>query len=225
MDSQKVRSSLSGILYAFEIPSPPSTVENTPPSIDIVTTGEATCSEQTGGGVSPTQDCADNNDSSPVEEQACEMRRTELVRSPSRSSSERSYSNTLKLPCLSRQTSDDDEDDIEVGSDVSGKSSMGLLRQLSPRFMRKLTSKKSMNVWNLPETTSETRECSAASCEQSSTSVKSTPGHSRNTSISSTSESVVHSGTKQVTNKPSGYLFGVHRKLVRRSRCMVCYYQ
>ena len=184
-------------------------MENTPPSIEVVTAGEATANLETEGDV-PTPECAGENERNPVErpseEQPCEVRRTELVRTPSRSSSERSYGGTLKLPCLSRQTSDDDDDDcIEVGSEVSGKSNMGLLKQLSPRFIRKLTSKKSNNVWNTTE--------NAANNEQSS-SAKSTPSHSRNTSVSSISANSTQAGTIQFTRKSSGYLIGLHRKLV-----------
>lgn len=182
---------------------------NPPPSIEIITTGEANMETVTTDGTgttsgSSTQDCAGANDVSPAEraneDQLCDVRGGELVRSSSRSSSERSYGGTLKLPCLSRQTSDDEDDDcIEVGSDVSGKSSMGLLKQLSPRFMRKLTSKKStMNVWNTTENVAK-----------QSSSVK-----SRNTSITSTSGSPLHDVSKQNTIKPCGYLIGLHRKLV-----------
>lgn len=209
MDSQKVRSSLSGILYAFEIPSPTTSATNSPPNIEVVTTGEATDNIQTEGGVL-THDYAGVNDvrsaERPNEDHHCDVRDAQLVRSSSRSSSERSYGGTLKLPCLSRQTSDDDEDDcIEVSSEVSGKSSIGLLKQFSPRFMRKLTSKKSMNVWNTTE--------NMANNEQSYAD-KSTPGHSRNASISSTSGSSLHAMTTQNTIKPCGYLIGLHRKLV-----------
>ena len=209
MDSQKVRSSLSGNLYAFEIPSPSTSVANSPPSVQVATTGEATDNIETEGGVS-THDCAGINDVSPAErpneDHLCDVRGAQLVRSSSRSSSDRGYGGTLKLPCLSRQTSDDDDDDcIEVGSEVSGKSSIGLLKQFSPRFMRKLTSKKSMNVWNTTE--------NMANSEQSY-SVKSTPGHSRNTSISSASGSPSHATATQNTIKPCGYLIGLHRKLV-----------
>ena len=187
---------------------------NPPPSIEIITTGGANMETVTTDGTgttsgASTQDCAAANDVSPAEraneDQLCDVRGGELVRSSSRSSSERSYGGTLKLPCLSRQTSDDEDDDcIEVGSDVSGKSSMGLLKQLSPRFMRKLTSKKStMNVWNTTENVAK-----------QSSSVKSTPGHSRNTSISSTSGSPLHDVSTQNAIKPCGYLIGLHRKLV-----------
>ncbi len=187
-------------------------MENTPPSIEVVTAGEATANLETEGDV-PAPECAGENEKGqarpverPSEEQPCEVRTTELVRTPSRSSSERSYGGTLKLPCLSRQTSDDDDDDcIEVGSEVSGKSNMGLLKQLSPRFIRKLTSKKSNNVWNTTE--------NAANNEQSS-SAKSTPSHSRNTSVSSISANSTQAGTIQFTRKSSGYLIGLHRKLV-----------
>ena len=187
-------------------------MENTPPSIEVVTTGEATADLATGGDDVPAPCCVAEHDSippveRPIEEQPCEVRKSELARSPSRSSSERSYGGTLKLPCLSRQTSDDDdEDSIEVGSEVSGKSNSSLLRQLSPRFIRKLTSKKSVSVWNTSE--------NATNGDQSSSSAKSTPGHSRNTSVSSICGSPAHAGTVQTSGKPSGYLIGLHRKLV-----------
>lgn len=222
MDNQKVRSSLSGILYAFEIPLP-STVDNTPPSIDVVTSGEATSNVRTEEDA-PTKEPASGNEVNAFErstttEEPCEVPSVtnELARSPSRSSSERSYGGTLKLPCLSRQTSDDEEDDcIEVGSEVSGKSNMGILKQFSPGFMRKLSSKKSLNVWNTRDSlnTTEERGQSAVSCNNSTVSIaKSTPGHSQNTSVSSTSGSAVH-GETQFNRKPCGYLIGVHRKLV-----------
>lgn len=228
MDNQKVRSSLSGILYAFEIPLT-STVDNTPPSIAVVTSGEATSNVRTEEDV-PKEEPASGNETNAFErpttaEEPCEVRSVpdEVARSPSRNSSERSYGGTLKLPCLSRQTSDDEDDDcIEVGSEVSGKSNMGILKQLSPGFMRKLSSKRSLNIWNTRDSlnTTEERDQSAMSCNSSTISIgKSTPGHSRNTSISSTSGSLVHGGTTQFNRKPCGYLIGVHRKLVN----MLCF--
>ena len=219
LDSQKVRSSLSGILYAFEIPLPPA-VENTISSTSAVATdNETTGAEQPRGDTS-----AETRVEVEVETSAADRPpivtehrgvvptiRAELTRSPSRSSSERSLGGTLKLPCLSRQTSDDEDDDenIEVASDMSGKSNMGLLRQLSPRFIRKLTNRKQgWNVSQAPGASSEQNDQSAAS------STKTTPGHSRNTSISSTSGTPVHAGAVQLSQKPLGYVVGMHRKLV-----------
>lgn len=228
MDNQKVRSSLSGILYAFEVPLL-SAVDNPPPSIAVVTSGETASNARTEEDV-PTEEPPSGNETNTVErpattEEPCEVRSVtnELGRSPSRNSNERSYGGTLKLPCLSRQTSDDEDDDcIEVGSEVSGKSNMGILKQLSPGFMRKLSSKKSLNIWNTRDSlsTAEERDQSAMSCNNSTISIgKSTPGHSRNTSISSTSGSLVYGGTTQFSRKPCGYLIGVHRKLVN----MLCF--
>ena len=216
-----MRSSLSGILYAFEIPPPPAVVENSPPNIAVVSSGEASRNLSTEGDVSVhnENDGCDKKsaDMKRPEGHPCEIRRAELARSPSRSSSERSYSSTLKLPCLSRQTSDDDgdndDDDIEVGSEASKRNNVGLLKQLSPRFMRKLTSKKSTHVWNTTETGNTTLEQSSFSGRQS-VSVQSTPGHSRNTSISSNSGSPMHTGTTHLAKQSSGYLIGLHRKLV-----------
>ncbi|XP_028419298.1 ubiquitin carboxyl-terminal hydrolase 32-like, partial [Dendronephthya gigantea] len=218
LDSQKVRSSLSGILYAFEIPTPPVVVENSPPNIALVSSGEASENLSTEGCISGHNDndgCDTNSsDTKRSESHPCDTRRAELVRSPSRSSSERSYSGTLKLPCLSRQTSDDDEDTIEVGSEVSKRNNVGLLKQLSPRFMRKLTGKKSANHWNTTEAGNTTVELSSYS-GQPSASVQSTPGHSRNTSISSAnSGNSVHTGI-HLAGQTCGYLIGLHRKLMR----------
>lgn len=231
LDGQKVRSSLSGILYAFEIPPPPA-VENTISSSSAVaTSNESTADRHTGGEASadtplnevefrvverPTivTDLPTIVTDRPTIVTGVPMVRAELTRSPSRSSSERSLGGSLKLPCLSRQTSDDDddEDNIEVGSEVSGRSNMGLLRQLSPRFIRKLTNRKQGNGWNASEGSGGTSELNNLS---PTCSAKTTPGHSRNTSVSSTSGTPLHAGVPQISQKPLGYVFGMHRKLMR----------
>lgn len=230
MDGQKVRSSLSGILYAFEIPPPPA-VENTISSSSAVaTSNESTADRHTEGEASvdtplnevefsvvdrPTivTDLPTIVTDRPTMVTGVPTVRTELTRSPSRSSSERSLGGSLKLPCLSRQTSDDDDDDedIEVGSEVSGRSNMGLLRQLSPRFIRKLTNRKQGNGWNASEGSGGTLELNnqSATC-----SAKNTPGHSRNTSVSSTSGTPLHAGVAHISQKSLGYVLGMHRKLV-----------
>ena len=219
MGNQKVRSSLSGILYAFEIPPAPAVENKRDSSSADVTTAVTTVDEQPGG-ATPAAVQVDEGETSTVErptttdDEPQEVRpiRPELIRSPSRTSSERSLGGSLKLPCLSRQTSDDDdEDNIEVGSEVSGRSNLGLLRQLSPRFIRKLASRKSSPGFMVSETSGTTVEVNDRS---PASTAKTTPGHSRNTSVSSSSGTPVHSGGPQISHKPRSFMVGMHRKLV-----------
>lgn len=201
-------------MYAFEIPLPSTTEEESrPPSVDAVSIGEATSEEMTVDDDTQSLHCPEtNNEERSVSSTAMlcnESSNTQCVRSASQSSSERNHGGSLKIPCISRQTSDEG---LDIDTVTSGKSNAGFLKQFSPRFLRNIPNKKNSSSFSEGLGSHLSIESSKTSYAQAN--VKS--ANSSDSNVASSSITVAHSASSQVTKRSSrtSYLIGFHRKLV-----------